>query len=462
MTGRDGHRSFTEERVRGARDAKRWLLGAALTGCAAIGALAPVAGAATVAHDPRVAAGAAYTAGADELNRVRVAGAGTLIQFSDPAGIAAPDAAAPGGVNDCITAPSGVAAACPGAKPVTVSLGDRDDSVTTAGGAPAMTVTAGAGADALVDPVRSPGTGFDGGDGLDRADFAGRAEGVSVSLNGVADDGAASEGDNVTGVEDVVGGSGNDALAGDGAANSLSGGAAGDDRLDGGGGADVLLGGAGNDTLNGGDGDDQLIGGAGVDSLAGGPGADSVSAADGVAETVDCGAGADSADVDRGAGGVTDVVVNCETLTGPTAAAPSASRPSAPGLTTVRAPGVANAADLTPPSASIRTAIRQRLATVRLRGVALRVLCRESCGVSAALAIDAATARRLGLGARAVVGSAKARRATAGAVRLRVKLSRRATRSLRRTRKLTVTVQALVSDASGNGTLLQKRITLVR
>jgi hypothetical protein len=129
MTGRDGHRSFTEERVRGARDAKRWLLGAALTGCAAIGALAPVAGAATVAHDPRVAAGAAYTAGADELNRVRVAGAGTLIQFSDPAGIAAPDAAAPGGVNDCITAPSGVAAACPGANPVTVSLGDRVDSV---------------------------------------------------------------------------------------------------------------------------------------------------------------------------------------------------------------------------------------------------------------------------------------------------------------------------------------------
>jgi hypothetical protein len=336
--------------------------------------------------------------------------------------------------------------------------------VTTGGGAPAMTVRGGTGADALVDPVRTPGTGFDGGDGPDRADFSGRAEAVSVALNGLADDGAASGGDNVAGIEDVVGGSAGDAITGDAAANGLSGGA-GNDLIDGGGGDDVLRGGAGDDSMSGADGDDQLVGGSGADSFAGGPGADSISAVDGVAETIDCGSGADTADVDRGAGGVSDVVVNCETLTGPAAGSAAGSNPAVAGLLAVRAPGVANPADLTPPSASIRTAIRQRIATVRLRGLALRVLCRESCGLSAALVIDRPTSRRLALGTRpggAVIGTAKARRATAGAVRMRMKLNSRARQALRRARKLTVTVQVLVSDASGNGTLLQKRVTLVR
>jgi hypothetical protein len=45
---------------------------------------------------------------------------------------------------------------------------------------------------------------------------------------------------------------------------------------------------------------------------------------------------------------------------------------------------------------------------------------------------------------------------------MRVRLTRRARTALRRARTLAVTVQVLVSDASGNGTLLQRRITLVR
>jgi hypothetical protein len=446
MSSLRGDRSLREERVRPARDARRWLLGATLAGCAAIGGWAPSAGAATVTHEAG-AAGASYTAGTGELNRLAVGGTGALVELFDPAGITAPDPDVPP-LNDCIT-PSTGAAVCAAAA-LAASLGDGDDALTTLGGAPAITASGGAGGDALLDRARSQGTVFQGGEGLDRADYSGRAEAIAVSLNDLADDGAAAEGDNIT-VEDLVGGAGSDAIAGDGAANGLSGGP-GNDGIAGGGGNDVLLGGAGDDAVNGGDGNDQLIGGAGVDSLAGGPGADTISAADGVAETIDCGSGADTTDVDRGAGGVSDVVVNCETVTGPVGA--------------VRAPGVANPADLTPPAASMRAAIRQRIATVRVRGVPLRVLCRESCGLSAALALDRPTTRRLGLGTRAggaVIGKATARRATPGAVRIRVKLSRRARQALARTtRKVAVTVQVLVSDASGNGTLLQRRITLVR
>jgi hypothetical protein len=474
MTGRS---KLKRERRRGSRHAAKWLLGAMVAGCAAVGAWAPLAVAATVSQS--AASGVTYTAAADELNRLRVGGAGGAVQFADSFDITLADVAP--ALNGCIAI--GGAAACPAVAPISVSLGAGDDTVSTAGGAPAMTVAGGAGADALADQVRSPGTAFNGGEGPDRADYSARAEGVSISLNDVADDGAAQEGDDITGVEDVGGGSGDDAIAGDAGANGLAGGPAGNDRIDGGGGVDALDGGAGNDVLDGGpdddallggagadamdggDGNDRLIGGAGADSLTGGPGADVISAVDGVAETIDCGSGADTADVDRGAGGVTDVVVNCETLTGPTAGEPAVSRSTAPGLTTVRAPGIANPADLTAPAASIRAPIRQRIATVRTRGVSLRVSCTEACGVSAALAIERPVARRLGLAPRsggAVVGTAKARRATPGAVRMRVKPSQRARRALRRTRKLAVTVQVLVSDASGNGTLLQRRITLVR
>ena len=61
--------------------------------------------------------------------------------------------------------------------------------------------------------------------------------------------------DHLSGIENVISGSGNDALTGDGFANFLSSG----------GGADYLNGGAGNDTLAGGEGNDQILGGAGTD-----------------------------------------------------------------------------------------------------------------------------------------------------------------------------------------------------
>lgn len=90
---------------------------------------------------------------------------------------------------------------------------------------------------------------IDGGAGVDSVDFRDKTAGVSLTLNGAtfatATVGGAVE-DRVRNVEGVYGGSGADALIGDGLANQLLGGA-GDDSLRGLLGADQLTGGAGAD-----------------------------------------------------------------------------------------------------------------------------------------------------------------------------------------------------------------------
>jgi hypothetical protein len=477
--------------VRGSNTAaaRRLLRGVAVRAVAA-GALAPAAAASSVSnqHDP-VAGGApvAYGAGARETNALVVSSDGTNVLFSDSVAIGAlvpPLAVLPGVqlVNDCTVA--GATASCP-LGPVSVALGDGNDIVRPGAGAPPFSVNGGAGNDALLDPARSPGTAFNGDVGTDRSDYSGRTEALSISVNGIADDGAAGEADNIA-TEDIVGGSGDDTISGNTSANAISGAdgsdfvtaGAGADVVDGGTGNDTVDGGTENDTIRGGDGADQLIGGtgndlisggAGPDAISGGTGNDTISAADGVAEIVDCGTGVDTVVADRGAGGVTDTLVGCENVTGPASPPPAAPKTAAAalpaGLVPVLAPGVANPADLTPPKASMRTATRQRLRTVIARGVPLRVRCEEACGVSIALSLERTTARRLGLDARVgpiVVGTATAKRSAAGSVQLRVRFLKKAKPGLRRGRRVGLTAQVLVSDASGNGTLLQRHVTLVR
>src|SRR4051812_10749916 len=416
--------------------ARRLLRGVAVTAVAA-GALAPAAAASSGSneHDP-LAGGApvAYAAGTGETNVLVVSGDGRNVLFSDSVAIGAP--AAPLAVlpavqlvNDCTAA--GASASCP-LGPVGVALGDGADTIRPGAGAPPSSVNGGAGNDALLDPVRSPGTAFNGAVGTDRTDYSGRTEALSISVNGSADDGAAGEADNIA-AEDIVGGSGEDTISGSTGANAISGAdgndfvtaAAGADVVDSGTGNDTPAGGTESDTIRGGDGADQLIGGAGndlisggagPDAISGGAGNDTISAADGVAEVVDCGAGVDTVVADRGAGGATDTLVGYENVTGPASPPPPAAPQTAAaaaavpaGLVPVLAPGVANPADLTPPKASMRTATRQRLRTAIARGVPLRVRCEEACGVSIALSLERATARRLGLDARVgpvVVGTA--------------------------------------------------------
>jgi len=107
--------------------------------------------------------------------------------------------------------------------------------------------------------VLDGGPGWDGArPGSDWADYVDKTVAVFVTLNGALDAivtvGGVAE-DTIRNIENVQGGSGNDALVGDGQANELRG-------L---GGNDNLAGGAGNDVLDGGAGDDMLDGGAGQD-----------------------------------------------------------------------------------------------------------------------------------------------------------------------------------------------------
>jgi Ca2+-binding RTX toxin-like protein len=107
------------------------------------------------------------------------------------------------------------------------------------------TLNGGAGDDTLIG-----GAGNDilnGGDGNDTASYAGSGLGVKVSLATTSGQNTVGAGtDTLTNIENLIGGSGNDVLTGNGLVNVLNGGA-GDDILNGGVGADVMMGGAGND-----------------------------------------------------------------------------------------------------------------------------------------------------------------------------------------------------------------------
>lgn len=118
------------------------------------------------------------------------------------------------------------------------------------------------------------GTGADalhGGLGIDTADFTGQTAALTIDLAVQTVIGIT--GNVISGIENVIGGTGADILRGNDIANRLEGGA-GDDTLEGRGGDDMLVGGDGVDTLRGGDGNDRLMGGIGVDMFDGGAGSD--------------------------------------------------------------------------------------------------------------------------------------------------------------------------------------------
>jgi len=203
----------------------------------------------------------------------------------------------------------------------------------------ADTLRGGPGADSLRgDDLAAAPDVIDGGPGIDRipdAAYSARADEpqpmVSISLDGVANDGREGEGDNIIGVEaarlvvatafvagrdpvdfqvfrtrDVgssfVGGPGADRLTG----FDL------DDRIDGGAGADRLVGGYGHDRITGGPGRDTILGDTN-DACSWAEcrppyGNDRIDAVDGERDQIDCGVGRDVVRADR-----VDVVArNCE------------------------------------------------------------------------------------------------------------------------------------------------------
>lgn len=159
---------------------------------------------------------------------------------------------------------------------------------------------------------------MDGGEGVDIVDYGARLRPVSVTLDGSAhvpgDDGTATisgsglgrswtatERDNVwVTIESVLGGQGDDYVAGDMAAPT-GGALAIDNTFDGNAGSDVLRGGYGADLLSGGAGDDVMFGGPGADTIDGGDGAD----------LVDCG---ENSDIAYGASELVSGTITCELL----------------------------------------------------------------------------------------------------------------------------------------------------
>ena len=137
------------------------------------------------------------------------------------------------------------------------------------GGGGADTATGGDGIDTFRSDEVFDGTdSFDGGPGTDRFSYSERTASVSISLDGVANDGEPGEND-VMGpsVEIFEGGAGNDRLTGSASADTLEGGG-GDDRITGGLGNDKEFGGTGDDVFDQGsvpDGADELTGGEGTD-----------------------------------------------------------------------------------------------------------------------------------------------------------------------------------------------------
>ncbi len=137
----------------------------------------------------------------------------------------------------------------------------------------------------------SAGTGdfksiWDAG-GIDTFDLANQTRNVKVDIEeggfssiGFKSNGVSLAGNNISvafgvGIENLIGGQGNDTIFGNKLDNNLTGGA-GNDAVDGRFGDDHILGEAGNDKLTGGDGNDDLDGGNGADTLTGGLGDDNL------------------------------------------------------------------------------------------------------------------------------------------------------------------------------------------
>lgn len=191
------------------------------------------------------------------------------------------------------------------------------------GGAGNDTMSGGAGDDTLIGGSGAGDDVLDGGEGRDFAQYTSTTQQVVIDLQAGTASGVEIGNDQLSGIEDVASGSGNDSLAGDGADNGLDAGAGndslfgrgGDDGLTGGEGADFLAGGAGRDALDGGSGNDTLDGGAGDDSLVGGEGDDSLDGGEG-RDLADYAATTAGVVVSLGAGIATGIEVGSDQLFG--------------------------------------------------------------------------------------------------------------------------------------------------
>ncbi len=154
-----------------------------------------------------------------------------------------------------------------------VEAGEGDDTVLGGTGTDridpgpgADSVEAGSGADSAVAATAAPDGAdhLDLGTGGDFISYTAALGAISISLDEIANDGAAGEGDNVLGAEALYGGAGDDNLSG---ANQPETASAWPESLNGGAGDDVIAGNAGDDFIRGEAGSDRITGGPGDDHI---------------------------------------------------------------------------------------------------------------------------------------------------------------------------------------------------
>jgi hypothetical protein len=286
---------------------------------------------------------------------------------------------------------------------------------------------------------------------------------MTITLDGLANDGAPGEGDNIgsdfeaidgTASPDVFTGSpGPDQFSG-GFGNDEIHGGAGDDQLYGSGDDDKVYGDAGNDKVEGANGADIVDGGPGTDQIYGDIGscsfscsfdADTLLSRDGEQDAVDCGGGADTAQVD-----FVDIVAFCAAVdrapapsgagAGP-GGAPSGGGPGAGGTPPPAAAGASAATLKLTASVSVKALIK--------RGLSLQFTCPGPCAISVEL-------RR----GSAKVGAARKSLLAAGTTKVVVKVTKASRSKVRRLRRGRLTVRVKVTDAAGKTTTITRTVKL--
>ena len=165
---------------------------------------------------------------------------------------------------------------------------------------------------------------------------------------------------------------------------------------------------------------------------------------------------------DRDGDGIGTVCDSGESVDGETAPGDTPPGGTAPGA--APAPGTPEArreeADAIAPTLSLSIARTQRRADLE-GGMPTSVRCSEACALTAELIVDAATARRLGLGSR-TIGRGTAALGGAGRtwVFVRTKQATRKRLLGARGRKVSATLTMRAVDAAGNGRQANKRLTV--
>jgi Ca2+-binding RTX toxin-like protein len=293
-----------------------------------------------------------------------------------------------------------------------------------------------------------------GGDGSDKLILDGHTGGMTISLDGQANDGSPGEGDNVAAdFESIDGTNAPDVFTGSAGPDQFSGGQ-GNDDIHGGAGEDQLYGGSGDDTLNGDGGNDKVEGANGSDKVDGGAGADQIYgdigscsfscssdadylyARDGERDAVDCGGGSDTAQVDT-----IDVVTFC-------ASVDALGTPPAPGPGGTPGGGDGGGAAA---ALGLKAASSLRKSALLKRGLAVQLNCDGPCKIALELRYKS---RKL--------GSARKTLLKAGVAKLRLNVDKKGRAALRRLKSGRLTLRVKVTDATGKVTSATQAIKLKR